>query len=804
MADSQYSYMVQAILNYYSSGSDIWQKVNTGTATPTEIYNAFSYIPQVKIDKGIGGNILGVSYADPLSKLQVVQSEQDIIDSMNSNGLGGSYGGRGFNGNIPADFGYDDSTGQYFIRSGSKSSLGATLSTVADRASLAVTGVNIGCKLGKFIDQTLYDLAPDFWDANLPSINPATWNTLCGQSDVGDFFLRVLFDVKPEGTTGYISEEVLAYYYQMFRDLGMYDPAGKSITVNNPTVGSNTMIHYPVYTTPYFIAQFLGGQEPQPMPHFANVTSGKVDFIICSYMGSYWNSMQWTFLSKTPFTLSQCLNWYSSMPRTAQSAETYYIEGYPIYYYQMSTNNANFNPSPLTIISPYTNYSIAQLMSNGNGNIKEVGHIILYQSTINETGPIQGITDIPGATQYPPINITGTTTQQVLNELKQQYPDLFTDAITETTLQEDGTLDETTYVPIPWAVDDIRDDTSTTLDDATQDNTNVNPQTMEKILEDNPGPTTPDTGDGNGPTPVIPVGQASSLWAVYHPSQSILNSFGAWLWSSDLVEQIKRLFFDPMQGVIGVHKVFSPVPTGGSQNIKVGYIDSGISCPTVSSQYTQVDCGTVSVDEFFGNVFDYEPFTQISAYLPFIGVVKLSTADVMRSKVNITYGVDVITGACLAKIKITRDGNGGILYSFGGSCAVHYPLSSGSYGGIISGIVSAAVGIGTSVMTGNPLAAVGGVVAGINQAHLDVAKSGGFTGASGATGPKKPYLIISRPQISMARNFDVMTGYPANNTVQVKDCEGFIKCKEAHIESSTATKDELTMIESMLKNGILI
>lgn len=785
MADSQYSYMIQAILNYYSSGSDIWQRVNTGTATPTEIYNAFSYIPQVKIDKGIGGNVIGVSYADPLSKLQVVQSEQDIIDSMNSNGLGGSYGsGRGFNGNIPADFGYDSDTGQYFIKSGSKS-LGQTISTVADRASLAVTGVNIGCKLGKFIDQTLYDINPDWWDRVLPTINPATWNTLCGQDDLGDFFLRVLFDVTPNGTTGYISEDVLAYYYQMMRDSGVWaGSSGATGKIDSYTPQSSDWNLYGRYGLPVL----FGGNSVTLLDPVDGTTttysvsgSGSIYTAIFSFPNG--NIYIPIAVSDSPFSITS--GYRSSISTINIGGHTYYYTG------GGGTFSAERCQPPFSSLA-YDVYQSDVVKLAFNGTVSPL------------PSGVEGITDLPNATQYPPINITGTTTQQVLNELKQQYPDLFTDAITETTLQEDGTLDETTYVPIPWAVDDIRDDTATTTDTATQDNTTVNPQTMEKILDDNTGPTTPDTGGGNGPTPVIPVGQASSLWAVYHPSQSILNSFGAWLWSSDLVEQIKRLFFDPMQGVIGVHKVFSPVPTGGNQNIKVGYIDSGISCPTVSNQYTQVDCGTVSIDEYFGNVFDYEPFTQISAYLPFIGVVKLSTADVMRSKVNITYGVDVITGACLAKIKITRDGNGGILYSFGGSCAVHYPLSSGSYGGIISGIVSAAVGIGTSVMTGNPLAAVGGVVAGINQAHLDVAKSGGFTGASGATGPKKPYIIISRPQIAMARNFDVMTGYPANNTVQVKDCEGFIKCKEAHIESATATRDELTMIESMLKNGILI
>lgn len=788
MADSQYSYMVQSILNYYSSGSDIWQRVNTGTATPTEIYNAFSYIPQVKIDRGIGGNVIGVSYADPLSKLQVVQSEQDIIDSINSNGLGGSYGGgRGFSGNIPADFGYDSETGQYFISSGTKS-LGQTLSTVADRASLAVTGVNIGCKLGKFIDQTLYNAAPDFWDATLPTINPETWSSLCGQSEIGDFFLRVLFDVTPEGTTGYISEEVLAYYYQMMRDSGFF---------NTGDIAEATPPSY--YTNPFGSTIKLTKSNILVMLSYGSYNRlfvrGNAEYIVITRRG---NELTFNFVSRSPFTgYLQYINKITGQVVITNEISSTTGTLSPL------TGNRYYGSATSVDTRDITNLSDIQPINTGSADVDKITWMV-FDGTIEEEGGHEGVTPIPNSTQYPPTNITGTTTQQVLNELRQQYPDLFTDAITETTLQEDGTLDETTYVPIPWAVDDIRDDTATTTDTATQDNTIVDPQTMEKILEDNTGPTTPDTGDGNGPTPVIPVGQASSLWAVYHPSQSILNSFGAWLWSSDLVEQIKRLFFDPMQGVIGVHKVFSPVPTGGSQNIKVGYIDSGISCPTVSSQYTQVDCGTVSVDEFFGNVFDYEPFTQISAYLPFIGVVKLSTADVMRSKVNITYGVDVITGACLAKIKITRDGNGGILYSFGGSCAVHYPLSSGSYGGIISGIVSAAVGIGTSVMTGNPLAAVGGVVAGINQAHLDVAKSGGFTGASGATGPKKPYLIISRPQMAMARNFDVMTGYPANNTVQIKYCEGFIKCKEAHIESSTATKDELTMIESMLKNGILI
>jgi hypothetical protein len=208
----------------------------------------------------------------------------------------------------------------------------------------------------------------------------------------------------------------------------------------------------------------------------------------------------------------------------------------------------------------------------------------------------------------------------------------------------------------------------------------------------------------------MPVGNASSLWAVYHPSQAQLNAFGAWLWSSDFVEQIKRLFNDPMQAIIGVHKVFAPIPTGGSQNIKCGYLDSGVSSPIVTNQYTEVNCGSVSLPEYYGNVFDYDPHTKVSIYLPFIGVVPLKVSEVMRATISVTYGVDVITGACLAKVSVSRDGGGGILYSYGGSCACHYPISSGSYAGIISGIVTSAIGIAGGVATGNPLATIGGAM----------------------------------------------------------------------------------------------
>ena len=390
MADSQYSYMVQAILNYYSSGSDIWQKVNTGSATPAEIYNAFSYIPQVKVDKGIGGNILGVSYADPLSKLQVVQSEQDIIDSMNSNGLGGSYGGRGFNGNIPADFGYDSSTGQYFIQSGSKSSLGSALSTVADRASLAVTGVNIGCKLGKFIDQTLYDLAPDFWDRYLPGINPATWNTLCGQSEIGDFFLRVLFDVTPDGTTGYISEEALAYYYQMFRDLGVFGD-----NTNLPDYDGSSTKTITSLLDPLQLIDYCKSLVPR-----GYIISSTVQSAITSFVNNHPNSVFEVYVNTDNVAYG---GW---SPLTIKATQTSYNVGDTVTF---GTHvSCDMFQTYSSIVRAGEPYNLIDYRTNTSSFDLYEGSISFGTSTFatnvngTETSGVTGFSDLTGATQYPP------------------------------------------------------------------------------------------------------------------------------------------------------------------------------------------------------------------------------------------------------------------------------------------------------------------------------------------------------------------------------------------------------------------
>ena len=83
--------------------------------------------------------------------------------------------------------------------------------------------------------------------------------------------------------------------------------------------------------------------------------------------------------------------------------------------------------------------------------------------------------------------------------------------------------------------------------------------------------------------------------------------------------------------------IYCTPTTGDRKNIVLGYLDSGVSALTVSEQFVNINCGSVDVKEYFNDARDYSPYTTVEAYLPFIGMVKLKTEDIIGSKVTINY-----------------------------------------------------------------------------------------------------------------------------------------------------------------------
>lgn len=329
---------------------------------------------------------------------------------------------------------------------------------------------------------------------------------------------------------------------------------------------------------------------------------------------------------------------------------------------------------------------------------------------------------------------------------------------------------------------------------------------VDEILDIDPIAPTPVPFPTPDPTPdpPIPVNPSSDrLWSVYNPDMSELNDLGAYLWSSSIIDILAKFVQNPMDAIISLHKIYCTPTTGAAQHIALGYLDSGVSADTVTEQFEVVDCGSVTIGEYFGDARDYDaPYTQIECYLPFIGMVRLHTPDIMGGVVNIKYYIDVYSGACLACIYVTKLGVKQLLYNYTGNCSVQIPLTGADRTRLLSGAVSGAT---TGAVAGGPLGAAVGAVAGAWTGGTSIQRAGGFSSNAGCLGVKKPYILVTRKYAYDAGSYNSYYGFPSNNAVRLGNCKGFTRVRVVHIENmGRATNNEKTEIENLLKQGVII
>ena len=331
------------------------------------------------------------------------------------------------------------------------------------------------------------------------------------------------------------------------------------------------------------------------------------------------------------------------------------------------------------------------------------------------------------------------------------------------------------------------------------------------------------------PTPPIlpilplPFSSTTGLISVYHPTQSELLSFASWLWVTWQDATIDKIWNNPFDGVITLFELYCTPTDVGRKNIRSGFLDSGVNSAIIS-RYTEINCGSIAVPEYYGNYFDYAPYSKCHIYLPFIGIVELNVDDIVGHGVNVTYRIDEYNGSCIAMITCAKSTsvNGtevdysSVIYQFSGNCAVELPLAGGSQAAIKAGMIEAAAwGLGSvigGVMGGASLGQIGqglaygaaSAVHSVVSAKSSVQHSGSFGSSYGAMGAKNPYLIVTRPKQIQVPNYNALYGYQAHKMVRIGDCSGYLRCREVHVISLTASDEEKAQIEQLLKTGVYV
>ena len=530
----------------------------------------------------------------------------------------------------------------------------------------------------------------------------------------------------------------------------------------------------------------------------------KYDFYVRARMtGSYaYNQTRLFIIKKGSYG-----QYYTSHNGRYTSITTPYQFNGETYYYTSMAEGDNTNRYNQDCQEMNTNYWFGE-------NLSDAIKLLYFNDSMGTTGGVEGITPAQDLITAGVADVTKSITE-VIPELEQGkiqtsmpiendlenkfdwYPvsinseDVFTDGVTE---EESSTATK----------GNVKDSLQPAIADAVQ-------SLIEHLYPDGiPGIEVGDTGDTPPENPpLIPpsdVTGSNGLWSIYNPSLQNVNDFGAWLWSDSLADQFKRIFNSPIDGVIGFHMLYCTPSTGTAKPIKCGFLQSPVSAPVVTNPYVEINCGTVSIDEYYRNAMDYDN-TRISVYLPFIGIVPLDTNIVMGSDINIMYRVDVLTGTCLAQIKVIKENSDAVMYAFDGNCAVQIPLTATTYTGMIGALLGG-ISAGASIMTGNMVQAIGSGMRALasGMTGLSGAKQSGTFGANvGALGIRIPYVIITHPVTAMPTDFNKLEGIPSNNAVVLGSLSGYTRVRSVHLENiGKATQEEIQMIQEQLEQGVII
>ena len=707
--------------------------------------------------------------------------------------------------------------------------------------------------LGVAVGAGLYELSPEFWEKVSRTLLPFAYDDSTAMPVVTD----------EDGNT-YVDKEAVEALKQLFEDEGIGGESG----YENPDYADT-------YTMPVITAQPPRQWKKNGQNRWY-IYNGPCDFAV-PYQNGY------IIFSSTPgqngvFYSTTEGGEYNHTYNNSSMQQYTSPNGHTFYSYSFTSSTTCFNTPDVVYVNNKGSVKIGELYdiivdgvpvggtypegtSKWNGNTVDVGTLPITKVYTDPTDSTKTRDFIPVALPTQPgVSVDSTTNpdpttnsdpeKQISPYIwptipKEQYPD---GSETEDTQDLDKNAPIPTPAPSPQTQPNPDSDPSKPSDEPPQQLVDIIPPIDRG---DVPYPTLPEGGSD----PQGADGGVGGLVSVYNPTYAELTAFSQWLWVTYADATIDKIWNNPFDGIISLHELYATPNKGGRKYIKSGFLVSPVNSLTVPNRYSEINCGSAIVPEYYGNYLDYSPYSKAMCYLPFIGIVELNVDDIVGHAINIRYRVDSYSGACIALIDCAKENGSAVLYQFTGNCSVQMPIaggtqanikaaqiSAGAYqnayhvagvagliGGIASGaaqvvgglasMAASAAGTGGIGQIGSGVASViqgagqkmtqeaFGNAAAVSQtvaAKSSVQHSGQFGESFGAMGAKRPYLIIKRPVQVVVPNYQDEYGYPAHKYVTIGECTGYLRCRGVHVASARATDAEIQLIEQELMGGVFV
>lgn len=314
--------------------------------------------------------------------------------------------------------------------------------------------------------------------------------------------------------------------------------------------------------------------------------------------------------------------------------------------------------------------------------------------------------------------------------------------------------------------------------------------------------------------PNLPIINMSDTGATLYSLNAVqMKAFRSWLWTTDWVENLKKIRTDPMQNIIGISITDVPISSGLNALIYVGNVASTVEANVISNSFVELDCGEITLNEYYGTFADYEPFCATTLYLPKVGFVQIPGDVCINNTIHIVYHIELSSGEglCYVQLISKRDGIRYIWNTYTCHVNSNITLSAQDHSQQLVALSNAIINTSTSTAgaIANPATSTD-AAASMASNCLNIATTKNPTQTRGNIGNmsaimcyKKPYLLINRTNLAKPSSFQENNGYLINYTAKISGHTGFLKTRDFHAEFD-APYNHKAEIERLLNEGVFI
>lgn len=310
----------------------------------------------------------------------------------------------------------------------------------------------------------------------------------------------------------------------------------------------------------------------------------------------------------------------------------------------------------------------------------------------------------------------------------------------------------------------------------------------------------------------------------FYMGKAGISSFIQWFWNDTgdfetiVNNYISNLYGDLKECITGVFHFPCPLnalcSATGNKEIVIGRYHTTINADFLKTPPKNILLGTIDLsDDKWKNTnsfLDYDGYTTISMYLPYLGVVDLPTKTVQKTKLSVYYAVDVPS----MQLKYTIKSNGLIVHEQVVQFGDDVPISLSSGLQNVTNTVSAVTGMASDIallgtMGGGKKAIASTLVHSVANAHTTtdgITVKGNSSGVMGKWGSLKCALIVTKPISKRPSNYAKIKGNLICDTYKLSSLTGLTICENPRITftNTKPTEKEIEEIYSYLEKGVIL